>query len=155
MDIRKQIYAILKQADQDIRRLQLNTVVSAAMKLFNLLQANTDSYLMHEGCDILLRILAPITPHIAHSIWQELRFSGAIIDASWPKIAQEALKTDIIEMLVQVNGKLRSKITVPIDANQKSIEKIALSNANVKRFVENKSIRKIIVVPRKLVNVVI
>jgi len=153
--MRKQIYALLQQADQDIRRLQLNTVVSAAMKLFNLLQANTDPYLMYEGCNILLLILAPITPHITHVLWQELGFHGTIIDASWPKIAKEALKTDIIEMMVQVNGKLRSKITVSIDANQKSIEKIALSNANVKRFVENKSIRKIIVVPKKLVNIVI
>ncbi len=157
--IRRQIHEILQQANQDMKRLQLNTVVSAVMKLFNLLQKisndEENSLLVSEGFSILLRILAPITPHITHIIWNELKYQGDILDVEWPEVAKHALKTDTIEMMVQVNGKLRGKIAVAISADQKNIEKTALSNDNVKRFIENRAVKKVIIVPKRLVNIVI
>lgn len=155
--IRRQIHEILQQANIDIQRLQLNTVVSAAMKIFNTLQKlpGNNELLIHEGIHILLRLLAPITPHITHNLWNELDFPGDILTASWPKPSGIALKTNSIEMIVQVNGKLRSKIIVPADASQEIIEKTATANEKVKRFLESNNIKKIIVVPKKLVNIVI
>jgi leucyl-tRNA synthetase len=157
--IRKQIYEILQQANQDMKRLQLNTVVSAVMKLLNLLQKissdEKNSLLINKGFSILLRVLAPITPHIAHIIWNELKYQGDILNVEWPEVAKDALKTDTIEMMLQVNGKLRGKIAVAINAEQKNIEETALNNDDVKRFIKNKVIKKVIIVPKRLVNIVI
>lgn len=157
-ELRRQIHSILKQANFDIARLQLNTVVSAAMKLFNLLQETTvinHAAILHEGYKILLQILYPITPHITHTLWQQLQLGGDIINSSWPQVDAAALQQDTIEMMVQINGKLRSKITVPLDATQETIRNIAITNENVTRFLENVSMQKVIVVPKKLVNIVV
>jgi leucyl-tRNA synthetase len=153
---RREIYAILRQANQDMQRLQFNTVVSAAMKLLNLLQktAATEQELTAEGLRILLCLLAPITPHIIHVLWRELKYPGDILDTPWPKVEAEALKANTIEMMVQVNGKLRAKINLSIDAEQKTVEETALTDDNIKRFVDNKKIKKIIIVPKRLVNIV-
>jgi leucyl-tRNA synthetase len=153
---RMEIYAILQQANQDMERLQLNTVVSAAMKLLNLLQkiSAKEQALIAEGFRILLCLLAPITPHIIHVLWRELEYPGDILDTTWPKVEVEALKTNTIEMVVQVNGKLRAKINLPVDAEQKTIEETTLTDDNVKRFIANKKIKKIIIVPKRLVNIV-
>ncbi|KPJ67169.1 MAG: leucine--tRNA ligase [Coxiella sp. DG_40] len=157
--IRKEIHEILQQANQDMKRLQLNTVVSAVMKLLNLLQKISDdeenSLLVNEGFSILLRVLAPITPHITHVIWNELKYQDDILNVEWPEVAKDALKTDTIEMMVQINGKLRGKIEVAINAEQKIIEETALNNDNVKRFIKNKAVKKVVVVPKRLVNIVI
>lgn len=164
--LRQQIYAILQQANNDMERLQFNTVVSAAMKLFNLLldisaensNGNTDD-IIYEGFRILLCLLAPITPHITHQIWHELKFTGLmnidIIDAGWPKVDESALVKDSFEIIVQVNGKMRAKIAVPANADENMVRESALQNENVKRFIADANIKKVIIVPKKLVNVVI
>ena len=159
LEFRKQMYLILKQANHDMERLQFNTVVSACMKLFNLLTDldTTDEssiLLLHEGVSILLRLLAPITPHLMHHLWRELNFGADIAKASWPKVDNRALKTDAINMIVQVNGKLRGEIVIPIDADQDLITQIALSNPQIQKFLDAKGHRKIIIVPNKLVNIV-
>ena len=153
--LKREMYVILQQADYDMQRLQFNTVVSAAMKLFNLLQKAFDPLLIKEGLHILLRILAPIAPHITHVLWRELGFTGDILTAGWPQINEVALQADIIEMVVQVNGKLRAKITVPVNAERESIEQIALADKNVIRFIKDKNVKRIIMVPQKLVNIVV
>ena len=156
---RRQIYEILQQATSDVERNQLNTVVSAAMKLFNLLQemqGKTDSSLplTEEGLSILLRLLAPITPHIIHYLWHELEFLGDIEDVSWPKVVQEALVTSVIEMIVQVNGKLRAKITVPKTATQEMIIAAALNEDKVQKIITKEAVKRCVVVPNRLVNII-
>jgi leucyl-tRNA synthetase len=192
--IRTQLYNVLKQASSDLDKMQLNTVVSAAMKMLNLLQeielpnatttittiaasmpaaatsdtstitaaattaSNTTATaviaLIYEGMSILLRVLAPITPHITHHLWHELNFAGDIIDAPWPAIDNSALEQDSVEMIVQVNGKYRAKLTVAKNLNQEQIKDLALANETVIRFVEAAKVKKIIIVPGKLINIV-
>lgn len=159
-ELRKQMYSILKQATIDMKRLQFNTVVSAAMKLLNLLQeisviTANDTYLVHEGFNILLRILCPITPHFCHYLWKELGFLGEAIDAPWPEVDERALEVGIVDIAVQINGKFRAKITAPINADDSVVEKIALENPNVKKFVTSGNLRKTIIVPNKIINIVI
>lgn len=152
---RQELHTILQQANHDMERLQLNTVVSAAMKIFNLLSKENDIAFIREAIDILLRLLAPITPHIVHVLWQELQFAGNLLDVSWPEVDASALQTDTLEMVIQVNGKLRGKLAVATTATKAEIEKLALEDQNVQKFIAGKDVRKIIVVPKKLVNIVV
>ncbi len=167
VNARRDMYQILKQARYDYDRLQFNTVVSGAMKLLNLFdkikiecvpqEITADSYpilLLHEGMSILLRILSPIAPHITHCLWQELAYGKAMIEAPWPKVDKNALKTDNIEIIVQVNGKLRSKIQVPSDADEAQIQALACADPKVEPFVTGKVLRKVIYIPSKLINIV-
>jgi leucyl-tRNA synthetase len=94
-------------------------------------------------------------PHFVHQIWCDLQFAGDVIDASWPKLDASALQTDVIELMVQVNGKLRSKISMSVDADENTIRKTALADPNVERFLEGKKLAKVIIVPKRLVNVVV
>jgi len=103
----------------------------------------------------LLRLLAPITPHICHALWQELGYGENIIEAGWPKPNNKALQTSQIEYIVQVNGKLRAKINVAAEAEKSAIEALALTNENVLKYLEGKNPKKVIVVPGKLVNIVV
>ena len=163
--LRRDIHAHLKQADFDYARLQYNTVVSAAMKMLNALEdaklgaAPTDTALLHESVGILLRTLYPIAPHIAHALWNELgyavQFGAEVIDAPWPQPDPTALATDEIELVVQVNGKLRASIRVPASADKRAIEQAAIADANVQKFVAGQAVKRVVVVPGKLVNVVV
>jgi leucyl-tRNA synthetase len=163
--LRRDIHAHLKQADFDYARLQYNTVVSAAMKMLNALEdaklsaAPADTALLHESVGILLRTLYPIAPHIAHALWNELgyaaEFGAEVIDAPWPQPDPTALATDEIELVVQVNGKLRASIRVPASADKRTIEQAAIADANVQKFVAGQAVKRVIVVPGKLVNVVV
>jgi leucyl-tRNA synthetase len=160
-DILRQIYEILEQTRYDYERLQLNTVVSGCMKLLNLLvkipdaQNPMNTYLIEQGMSILLRLLAPITPHIAHQLWNDLQYDNLVVDAAWPVVDTSALKVDNIELVVQINGKLRSRITVPIHADTKTIEQIATQDAKVQQTIANKTVKKIITVPGRLINIVV
>lgn len=174
IQLRKKIYETLQQATQDMKRLQLNTVVSATMKLLNLLQElpeimqiftqdktkgktfiHAGNVLLQTGFSILLRLLNPIVPHISQQLWLDLQYGKDISTSNWPKVAKDALVVNQVELIVQVNGKLRDKITVSTTADQVTIEKTALACPKVKTFVENKNIKKIIIVPNRLVNIVV
>jgi leucyl-tRNA synthetase len=156
---RLQIHQILAQANHDYERHQFNTVVSGCMKLFNELSAYTieseeDKYFLHSGMSILLRLLGPITPHICHYLWQQLGFEKAIIDAPWPKVDKSALKSDELDFIVQVNGKLRAQFTAPNDTDKESLIEMAKQHAG--HFLEGKAVKKAVVVPhRQLINLVI
>jgi leucyl-tRNA synthetase len=161
--IMRQIYEILAAAQYDYERLQLNTVVSSCMKLFNLLakvpaELNSDPnlqiYVLHKGLSILLRLLAPIVPHMTQAIWHNLHFSGLIIHSEFPKNNANLFKADELQVVIQINGKLRTKISVPSDADAKKIEELALLDSKVQTALVNKLIKKIIVVRGKLVNIV-
>ena len=160
--LRREVHKILQQADHDLKRIQYNTVVSASMKMLNTLEAAKfdggapSKAVAAEGLSIFLRMLNPVAPHITHVLWQELGFAakfGDILDAEWPQVDPAALEQAEIELMVQINGKLRGSIKVPKAADKAAIEAAALGNENVKKFLEGAP-KKIIVVPGKLVNIV-
>ncbi|MFZ6723984.1 leucine--tRNA ligase [Undibacterium sp. MH2W] len=159
--LRREVHLTLKQIDGDYERLQYNTVVSGAMKLLNTIEsfkseADGHAVALREAFSVLLRGLYPVCPHITHALWQELGFAaelGELIDAPWPTVDEAALVQDEIELMIQVNGKLRGSIKVAKDADKATIEATALANEAVQRFLEGAP-KKIIVVPGKLVNIV-
>ena len=157
---RRQIHETLKQADQDMKRHQLNTVASAVMKIFNILtqiQKNNEQsrHIIQEGISILLRILHPIAPHITQYLWQNLQLGDNIIQAGWPMIDKTALPLTTITVVIQVNGKLKDKMEIKVNLSQKEIEAKALAQKKIASLVEHQSISKIIYVPNKLINIVL
>ena len=158
--VRRAIHLAIKQASQDIgQHHKFNTAIAAVMTLMNVLEkapqdAEQDRALMQEGLETVALLLAPIAPHICHSLWQALGHSDAIIDARWPSVDESALVQDSLQLVIQVNGKLRGHIEVAADASRELIEATARENENVLRFTEGLTIRKVIVVPGKLVNIV-
>jgi leucyl-tRNA synthetase len=153
---RFEIHNILQQANHDMQRTQLNTVVSACMKMMNLLAQKIDNaHLKHETISILLRIIHPTTPHISHALWLLLQFKGDIISNPWPKEDLNALKSDTMTIMVQINGKLRTKIDFPISTTKNEIEHIVKNNDTVLKFTQELNVRKIIYVPKKLINIVV
>ncbi len=156
--LRLELHATLRQAQFDYDRVQYNTVVSGCMKMLNALDAakSASASAIGEGLGILLRVLYPVAPHITHVLWDELGFAtalGPIVDAPWPVVDESALQRDEIELVVQVNGKLRGTIRVPADADRATIEAMALADESVRRFVTSTP-KKVVVVPGRLVNVV-
>jgi leucyl-tRNA synthetase len=156
---RFQIHSFLKQANYDLAKHQFNTVATAGNKIFNVLddleQSDANRAVAEEGLSILLRILSPISPHIAHHLWRELGFGEDIMKAPWPEPDPAALEQDEVELVVQVNGKLRGSIRVPKAADRAAIEELARSNPNVQRFVAGQNVKKVVVVPGRLVNLVV
>ncbi len=159
-EVRRAIHLAIKQASQDVgQHHKFNTAIAQVMTLMNVLEKapqDTDQQraLLQEGLETVALLLAPITPHISHELWQELGHEEAIIDASWPAVDESALVQDSLQLVIQVNGKLRGQIDVPADASREAVEAAARSNENVQRFTEGLTIRKVIVVPGKLVNIV-
>jgi leucyl-tRNA synthetase len=148
----------------DYERMQYNTVVSAAMKLLNLIEAFDagDSgprlAARQESVSILLRVLYPACPHIANALWQELGYAaeiGDLLDAPWPRVDDAALLLDEIELMLQISGKLRGKLKIAANADKATIEAAALASDDFVRFADGKPAKKIIIVPGRLVNVVV
>ena len=162
--LRLEIHTVLKQVNYDYQRMQYNTVVSGVMKMINALEdfkamesAGAQVALI-ESFSILLRCLYPATPHIAHSLWSELGYAttlGDLLDAPWPKADASALLQDEIELMLQINGKLRGAIVVPAGASRQEIERAAMSSDVYRKLAAGKAPRKIIVVPGRLVNLVV
>ncbi len=158
--IRRAIHAAIKQASTDVGQYhKFNTAIAQVMTLMNVLEkapqaSEQDRALLHEGLETVALLLAPITPHISHELWHRLGHQGAVIDAGWPVLDESALVQDSIVLVIQVNGKLRGQIEMPAAASREDVEAAARSNENVLRFTEGLSIRKVIVVPGKLVNIV-
>ncbi|MEI6414791.1 MAG: leucine--tRNA ligase [Pseudomonadota bacterium] len=155
--LRREMHHGLRQALFDYERQQFNTVVSAAMTLVNLLYRLEpgDLALLREGLSLVLRLLAPITPHITHHLWRALGFGEDILQAPWPRVDPTALHSDQVTYVVQINGKLRGHITVAANADRETIEQTARTSENVSRFLIRLTIRKVILVPGKLVNLVV
>ncbi|BAQ83282.1 MULTISPECIES: leucine--tRNA ligase [unclassified Pseudomonas] len=158
--IRRAIHLAIKQASQDVgQHHKFNTAIAQVMTLMNVLEkapqgSNQDRALLQEGLQTVALLLAPITPHISHELWKQLGQEGAIIDAGWPVLDESALVQDSLQLVIQVNGKLRGQIEMPASASREEVEAAARSNENVLRFTEGLTIRKVIVVPGKLVNIV-
>jgi leucyl-tRNA synthetase len=155
-DARFEIHSILRQANYDLQKHQFNTVASAAMKILNALEKIQHRNAVAEECmSMLLRLLSPITPHVAHHLWRELGFGDDVMRAPWPEPDAAALEQDEVELVVQVNGKLRGSIRVPKAADRSAIEGLALANPNVQKFVAGQNVKKVVVVPGRLVNLVV
>ncbi len=158
--VRREVHEALRQALFDFGRHQFNTVVSGGMKMLNALaRIETGAHgaaaaVRREGLSILLRLLSPIVPHITHTLWRELGYGDDVLNAAWPTPDEAALARSLLTLVVQVNGKLRGQIEVPVDADRSVIEETARTEPNVLRFVEGKPVRKIVIVPGKLVNLV-
>jgi len=172
-EARRQLHLHLKQASDDYRRVKYNTVVSAAMKMLNALEAapqdgsDASIELAREGLSLLLRVLNPVAPHITHVLWEDLGYAaklGDIVDAAWPQVDTAALAQEEIELVLQVNGKLRGKLTVAASADRAAIEAAAIASTPVQRALAEANgahegakltASRVIVVPNRLVNVVL
>ena len=158
---RFELHSTLKQSNFDYERRQYNTVVSAAMKMLNALEAVKLGFcpaLSREGASILLRTLYPVAPHITCQLWADLGFEktqGSLLDARWPEHDATALQRDSIDLVLQVNGKTRGAINVASSADKAMIESVAAAAPEVAKFGEGRAPKKIIVVPGRLVNVVV
>ncbi|MFT6092782.1 MAG: leucyl-tRNA synthetase [Pseudohongiellaceae bacterium] len=154
-----------KISDDYGRRNTFNTAIAATMELLNATTkfidtkkaplSHHDKMVIQESLEIIIAVMAPIVPHFSHVLWQHLGHSGAIIDATWPAVDPTALAQDSVLVVVQVNGKLRAKLEVAKELAKDELEKLALENETVKRFTDAGTIRKVIVIPGKLVNIVV
>jgi leucyl-tRNA synthetase len=162
--LRREIHAVLRQASYDYERKQYNTVVSAAMKMLNALESAklgdgpAEAAALRETVSIALRVLYPVVPHVGHVLWSELGYaaeSGDVLDAPWPQVDEGALVQDELELVLQVNGKVRGALRVPAGADRAAIEAAAVASEAVARHAEGRAPKKVVVVPGRLVNVVL
>ena len=159
--LRREVHSVLRQITFDYERMQYNTVVSGAMKILNALEADkgaSPAALLREAYGILLRVLYPACPHATHVLWQELGYAaewGELLDAPWPAVDEAALVQDEIELVLQINGKLRGKVVVPAAAGKEQIEAAALASPEVVKQASGQPPKKVVVVPGRLVNVVL
>lgn len=161
--LRREIYTLLKQADYDYQRIQYNTVVSTCMKMLNTLESAKlpDTPIAHQAIadtlGVLLRVLYPVVPHLTWQLWNDLGYDkilGDMLDAPWPQVDENALIADEIELMLQVNGKLRGSLKVASEASKADIEALAAAHDAVGKFLEGRPLKRVIVVPGKLVNIV-
>ena len=159
-DLRRKTHETIEKVNDDYgRRNTYNTAIAAVMELLNEVAKLTDTdtqsiAVRHEALTSAVLLLSPIAPHICHSLWRAMGHQGAVADALWPVVDADALVRSSIELVIQVNGKVRGKIQVAADADKDTVEKRALEDSNVQRFLEGITIRKIIVVPGRLVSIV-
>jgi leucyl-tRNA synthetase len=163
-ELRCEVHSILKQANFDYQRRQYNTVVSAAMKMLNVLEpiklggeATISPPVLRECLSILLRILYPVVPHLTHVLWQDAGYEqtfGSLLDAQWPAVDEAALVQTEITLMLQINGKLRGEIRVPAEASKEQVESMALQSESALKALNGGAPKKVIVVPGRLVNIV-
>jgi leucyl-tRNA synthetase len=162
-DARRELHQHLQQANFDYERKQFNTVASASMKMLNLMESEAvakappagRAAFLGEGMGILLRVLSPITPHVAQALWRELGYGEDILAASWPSVDAAALVQDEVELVLQVNGKHRGSIRVPSGAAREAIERLTLDSPAAQKHIAGQAVKKVIVVPGRLVNIVV
>ena len=160
-DLRRKTHQTIAKISDDIgRRYTFNTAVAASMELLNAVtrfedESDAGRAVVREALESVVLMLSPIVPHICHALWADLGHETTLVDAGWPSVDKDALEADLVEIVVQVNGKLRGRVSVAADADNDTIGKQALADPNVQRFVEGKEVRKTIVVPGRLVNIVV
>ncbi|MFO1392888.1 MAG: leucine--tRNA ligase [Steroidobacteraceae bacterium] len=160
-DLRRQVHEALAKVTTDIgRRRTFNTAIAAVMELMNSVARFEDGSpqgraVVQEALETVVLVLSPVVPHACHVLWRELGHAGAVVDERWPQVDERALERDTIEVVVQVNGKLRGRVAVPADADEAAVREAALADANVQRFMEGKPVRKFVYVRGKLANVVV
>jgi leucyl-tRNA synthetase len=159
--VRRQTHHTLAKVTDDIgRRRTFNTAIAAVMELLNTVgkaaqDTPQDRAVAQEALEVAVLCLSPVIPHVTHALWQALGHGAALIDAPWPGVDHEALQTSTVEIIVQVNGRLRARIQAPADADEATVRAAALADINVQKFVGSAPVKKVIVVPGKLVSVVV
>ena len=159
--LRRRVHDTIAKVSDDVgRRYTFNTAIAATMELVNAVSRYdvsdaSDRLLVQEALEAVVLMLSPIVPHLSHALWLQLGHTDAVIDAAWPAPVEEARTADSITLVVQVNGKLRARIQIDAGLSNEAVEAAALADENVQRFVADKAVRKVIVVPGKLVNVVV
>ena len=159
-DLRRKTHQTIAKISDDIgRRYTFNTAIAASMELLNAINRFDDASpagraVQHEALEAVVLMLAPMVPHVCHELWSVLGHSTAIVDMPWT-LDESALQQDEVEVVLQVNGKLRGRISVAVDADNETITAQALADPNVQKYVDGKEIRKTIVVPGRLVNIVV
>jgi len=163
--LRREVHAVLKQADFDYQRVQYNTVVSASMKMLNAIDAAKElgadaagAAVLHETFGILLRVLYPVVPHLTYVLWDALGYRaqlGDLLDAPWPQVDEAALEMAQIELVLQINGKVRGAVSVAREASREQIEAAVLAHEMFIKFGNGQAPKKIVIVPGRLVNVVV
>jgi leucyl-tRNA synthetase len=159
-DLRRLVHRTIKKVTEDIDgSFHFNTAIAAVMELVNGISVAPDKEatpeVLREAIESVVRLMAPFVPHICEELWQELGYEDSLEECGWPVWDEDALLADTLLIVVQVNGKVRGKVTVPADADKDAVEAAALADTNVIRFIEGKIVRKVIVVPGRLVNIVI
>jgi leucyl-tRNA synthetase len=160
-DMRRQLHQTIAKVSDDFgRRFTFNTAIAANMELVNSLYKFSDDSdngraLLQEALEAIVLMLSPIVPHICHQLWQDLGRTDALISAAWPTVDLSALTQDTLDLVVQINGKLRGKISAAAAASNQEIEDLALGDEHIARLLDGQAVKKIIVVPKKLVNIVI
>ena len=160
-DLRRKTHQTIAKVSDDIgRRYTFNTAIAATMELLNAVNRYEDSSeqgraVVGEALEAVVLLLSPIVPHICHALWHVLGHETALVDVRWPAFDESALQQDMLEIVVQVNGKLRGRIKVATDTSKKELAELALADENVQRYIAGKDVRKTIVVPGRLVNVVV
>jgi leucyl-tRNA synthetase len=159
-EIRRKVYATLTKVTDDMsRRYTFNTAIAANMELINDLSKFKDhseqsQAVRQEALEKIILMLSPIMPHVTQELWDSLGNESTVMDEPWPEIDESALEQSKIQIMIQLNGKLRGKVDVDVDADDATVEALALENENVKRFLEDATVRKVIVVKGRLVNIV-
>jgi len=159
--MRRRLHETIAKVSDDVgRRYTFNTAIAAIMELLNDLaryedESESGRAVRQEVLVAIVTMLSPIVPHVTQALWSELGQPDLVIDARWPTVDESALVRDEVEMVVQVKGKLRGRISVAADAADDVIEAAALAEPNVQRFVGENPVRKVIIVPGRLVNIVV
>ena len=154
--LRRKAHETLQKVTHDLgERLHFNTAIAAVMELVNAINSHTGSQAVRdEAIDLCVRMLNPFIPHAAQALWEQIGGTGLLIDAPWPSVDESALVRDSIELVVQVNGKVRGRIQVPVDVDQDTAQALAMDEPNVSKFLDGLTIRKVILVPGRLLNLV-
>lgn len=152
--LEKKIHQTVKTVTREIEDFKLNTAISAIMELVNEIYQNLDSDIS-EAVRTVILLLSPFTPHMAEEMWQLLGNKESVLKAEWPRFSEEFLKEDVVTLVIQVNGKLRSKIEVPVDTQEDKLKELALADERLKPWIQDKPIRNLVIVPHKLINIVI
>jgi leucyl-tRNA synthetase len=157
--VRRKVHQTIRSVTRDFEQFQFNTVVASLMELMNeLYQARTDGAVgtaaWDEAKDVYLRLLAPVAPHVAEELWERLGKDYSVHQQSWPEVDEDAAREDEITLVIQVNGKIRDRLTVPMGISKEDAEKAALASEGAQAFLEGKDVKKVIVVPGRLVNIV-
>ena len=165
-ELRCRIHETIAKVGDDVgRRYKFNTACAACRELVNEVAAfeaaasdagdDMRRSVVREALEAVVLMLAPVVPHVCHTLWQALGHRDPVIDAQWPVADEAAMSRDVIELVVQVNGRLRGHVSVGADADREAIEREAQRNGNVARFIGGKPVRKVVVVPGRLVNIVV
>ncbi len=160
-DLRRKVHQTIKKVTEDMdSRFHFNTAISAVMELVNIIyqfeaKDDREKSVLKEAVETVILLITPFVPHITEELWEVLGRKGRISDASWPAYDPAAIAEDEVTVVVQVNGKVRGRVVVPASAGEESVKELALSDDNVKRHIEGLEVRKVIVIPKKLINIVV